>query len=92
LQLIVAMAIAVFGPVWTLEYWQAWAYLLVFVGSAAIITHPVLVETQSQAPSMYAGALVMLLGTPLALGSWWGLLLMIPVPPGPVHLVIRTCS
>ena len=23
---------------------------------------------------MYAGALVMLIGTPLALGSWWGLL------------------
>jgi len=28
---------------------------------------------------MYAGALVMLLGTPLALGSWWGLLLFIPM-------------
>jgi protein-S-isoprenylcysteine O-methyltransferase Ste14 len=31
---------------------------------------------------MYAGALVMLIGTPLALGSWWGLfavLLILPV-------------
>src|ERR1700724_432812 len=37
-QLIVAMAIALFGPAGTLDYWQAWVYLLVFVGSAAIIT------------------------------------------------------
>lgn len=28
---------------------------------------------------MYAGALVMLLGVPLALGSWWGLLTFIPI-------------
>ena len=28
---------------------------------------------------MYSGALVMLLGTPLALGSWWGLLMWIPL-------------
>jgi protein-S-isoprenylcysteine O-methyltransferase Ste14 len=27
---------------------------------------------------MYSGALVMLFGTPLALGSWWGLLILIP--------------
>ena len=27
---------------------------------------------------MYSTALVMLLGTPLALGSWWGLLMLIP--------------
>ena len=27
---------------------------------------------------MYSGALVMLFGTPLALGSWWGLLMLIP--------------
>jgi protein-S-isoprenylcysteine O-methyltransferase Ste14 len=174
-QLIVAMAIALFGPAWTLEYWQAWAYLLVFFGSAAIITFylwrndPGLLERRIEAgptaekqtlqkliqavaaitfigflvvPSidhrfawshvpvpvaiagdvlvvigffivfrvfkensfsaatigvstgqkvistgpysvvrhpMYAGALVLLLGTPLALGSWWGLVLMIPM-------------
>jgi protein-S-isoprenylcysteine O-methyltransferase Ste14 len=36
-------------------------------GPYALIRHP-----------MYAGALVMLLGTPLSLGSWWGLL---AVPP-----------
>jgi protein-S-isoprenylcysteine O-methyltransferase Ste14 len=28
---------------------------------------------------MYAGALVLLLGMPLALGSWWGLLLLVPM-------------
>lgn len=28
---------------------------------------------------MYAGALVMLLGVPLALGSWWGLITFIPI-------------
>ncbi len=27
---------------------------------------------------MYSGALITLFGTPLALGSWWGLLLLIP--------------
>ena len=27
---------------------------------------------------MYSGALIMLFGTPLALGSWWGLLMLIP--------------
>jgi protein-S-isoprenylcysteine O-methyltransferase Ste14 len=28
---------------------------------------------------MYSGALVMLFGTPLALGSWWGLVMFIPM-------------
>jgi protein-S-isoprenylcysteine O-methyltransferase Ste14 len=28
---------------------------------------------------MYAGALVMLLGTPLGLGSFWGLLVLLPM-------------
>jgi protein-S-isoprenylcysteine O-methyltransferase Ste14 len=35
-------------------------------GPYAIVRHP-----------MYSGALVMLIGTPLALGSWWGLLMFI---------------
>ena len=174
-QLIVVMAIALFGPAWTLDYPQAWVYLLIFVGCAAIITvylgrnDPALLERRidagptaekqplqqliqgvaaitfvgflvvpaldhrfawSQVPlaieiagdalvalgffivylvfkensftaatievatgqkvistgpyaivrhPMYAGALVMLFGTPLALGSWWGLLLIIPM-------------
>jgi protein-S-isoprenylcysteine O-methyltransferase Ste14 len=36
---------------------------VISTGPYAIVRHP-----------MYAGALLMLLGTPLALGSWWGLL------------------
>jgi protein-S-isoprenylcysteine O-methyltransferase Ste14 len=174
-QLLVAMALALFGPAWTLDFWQAWVYLLVFVGSSASITvylwrnDPKLLErrinagpaaetqplqkliqavaaltfvgslvvpsldrrfTWSRVPfameiagdilmllgffiifrvfrensftaatievaadqkvistgpysvvrhPLYAGALVMLFGTPLALGSSWGLLLMIPM-------------
>jgi protein-S-isoprenylcysteine O-methyltransferase Ste14 len=30
---------------------------------------------------MYAGALVMLAGIPVALGSWWGLLIMAAILP-----------
>ena len=37
-------------------------------GPYAVIRHP-----------MYAGALILLLGTPLALGSFWGLLALIPM-------------
>ncbi len=174
-QLLVIMAIALFGPAWSLDYWQAWVYQLVFFGSAGIITlylwrnDRALLERRIEAgptaekeplqkliqalaaiafigflvvPSvdyrfgwshvpvameivadvlvaigfyivfrvfrensftaatieistdqrvistgpyaivrhpMYAGALVMLLATPLALDSWWGLLLLIPM-------------
>src|SRR5262245_12594230 len=44
---------------------------VISTGPYALVRHP-----------MYAGALVMLVGVPLALGSWWGLfalLLMLPV-------------
>jgi protein-S-isoprenylcysteine O-methyltransferase Ste14 len=174
-QLLVVMAIGLFGPAWTLNYVQACVYLFIFFGSAAIITvylwrnDPGLLERRIDAgpiaekeplqqliqvvaaitfigflviPSldhrfawsqvlfgmeiaadglvalgffivylvfkensfsaatievatgqkvistgpyvfvrhpMYAGALVMLFGTPVALGSWWGLLLMVPM-------------
>jgi protein-S-isoprenylcysteine O-methyltransferase Ste14 len=37
-------------------------------GPYAFVRHP-----------MYAGALIMLAGTPLALGSWWGLLMLVPM-------------
>jgi protein-S-isoprenylcysteine O-methyltransferase Ste14 len=36
-------------------------------GPYALVRHP-----------MYAGALILLAGTPLALGSWWGLLTLVP--------------
>jgi len=41
---------------------------VISTGPYAIIRHP-----------MYSGAIVMLLGTPLALGSWRGLLIFIPI-------------
>jgi protein-S-isoprenylcysteine O-methyltransferase Ste14 len=41
---------------------------VIATGPYAVVRHP-----------MYAGALVMLLGTPLALGSWWGLVMFIPM-------------
>ena len=39
-------------------------------GPYALVRHP-----------MYAGALVMLLGIPIALGSWWGLLVLLAMTP-----------
>ncbi len=41
---------------------------VVTTGPYAVVRHP-----------MYTGALVMLFGTPLALGSWWGLLMFVPM-------------
>lgn len=41
---------------------------VVSTGPYAFVRHP-----------MYTGGLIMLLGVPLALGSWWGLLTMIPI-------------
>jgi protein-S-isoprenylcysteine O-methyltransferase Ste14 len=41
---------------------------LVSTGPYALVRHP-----------MYFGAFIMLTGVPLALGSWWGLLTVIPI-------------
>jgi protein-S-isoprenylcysteine O-methyltransferase Ste14 len=41
---------------------------VISTGPYAVVRHP-----------MYAGALVMLFATPLALGSWWGLVMFIPM-------------
>src|SRR5262249_22796797 len=43
---------------------------VVSTGPYALVRHP-----------MYAGALVMLIGIPLALGSWWGLLALLLILP-----------
>jgi protein-S-isoprenylcysteine O-methyltransferase Ste14 len=48
---------------------------LVSTGPYAVVRHP-----------MYAGALVMMIGVPIALGSWWGLL---PVPAVAAAIVAR---
>jgi protein-S-isoprenylcysteine O-methyltransferase Ste14 len=42
--------------------------VVISTGPYAIVRHP-----------MYSGALLMFLGTPLALGSWWGLSILIPM-------------
>ena len=36
--LIFLLAIALFAPAWTLRFWQAWLYLLLFASSSAAIT------------------------------------------------------
>ena len=48
---------------------------VVSTGPYAIVRHP-----------MYSGALIMLLGTPIALGSWWGL---VAFPPMLAAIVAR---
>ena len=174
-QIFVFLGAALFAPAWTLDFWQAWVYLIVFTASSALITAYLwkhdrkLLERRVEAgpraekqrsqkiiqifaslafigilavPSldhrylwshaplfvviagdvlvalgflavflvykensftsatievaadqrvvstvpyaivrhpMYAGALVLLFGTPLALGSWWGTLMIIPM-------------
>jgi protein-S-isoprenylcysteine O-methyltransferase Ste14 len=44
---------------------------VIATGAYAIIRHP-----------MYSGALILVLGIPLALGSWWGLLMFVPTVAG----------
>ena len=174
-QLLIVMGIIIFVPAWTLDYWQAWIFLVVFFAPALAITiylmkyDPKLLERRTTAGPgaeqersqniiqalaalafiamfivsaldhrfgwstvpvfvtalgdvlvifgfyfvflvfkentfasgtievvaeqrvistgpyalvrhpMYIGALVMLMGVPLALGSWWGLLAIIPM-------------
>jgi protein-S-isoprenylcysteine O-methyltransferase Ste14 len=43
---------------------------VISTGPYALVRHP-----------MYAGALVMLAGIPIALGSWWGLLIIVAIIP-----------
>lgn len=43
---------------------------VISTGPYAVVRHP-----------MYAGALVLLFGIPIALGSWWGLLLIVAMVP-----------
>jgi protein-S-isoprenylcysteine O-methyltransferase Ste14 len=37
-QVIICLGVFLFAPGWTLNFWQAWVYLFVFVGSVALIT------------------------------------------------------
>ena|ERR1700733_14468384 len=57
LRLVLLLAILVFVPAWTLQYWQAWLCLLVFFSSVAVITaylmqaNPALLERRMKAGS-----------------------------------------
>jgi protein-S-isoprenylcysteine O-methyltransferase Ste14 len=50
---------------------------VISTGPYAVVRHP-----------MYAGALVMLLGIPIALGSWWGLLVIVAMVPALIWRLI----
>jgi protein-S-isoprenylcysteine O-methyltransferase Ste14 len=50
---------------------------VITTGPYALVRHP-----------MYAGGLVMLLGMPLALGSWWGLLILVAMLPALIWRLI----
>jgi len=50
---------------------------VISTGSYALVRHP-----------MYGGVLVMMAGVPLALGSWWGLLVLVIVVPALVWRIL----
>jgi protein-S-isoprenylcysteine O-methyltransferase Ste14 len=50
---------------------------VISTGPYALVRHP-----------MYAGGLVMLLGIPIALGSWWGLLVIVAMIPALIWRLI----
>jgi protein-S-isoprenylcysteine O-methyltransferase Ste14 len=50
---------------------------VVSTGPYAVVRHP-----------MYSGALILMVGIPLALGSWWGLALIVPILAGLVWRLI----
>jgi len=50
---------------------------VISTGPYALVRHP-----------MYAGAIVMLLGIPIALGSWWGILVIVAMMPALIWRMI----
>src|SRR5262245_25561368 len=50
---------------------------VISTGPYSIVRHP-----------MYAAALILMLGIPLALGSWWGLLALVPGVPALVWRIL----
>ncbi len=50
---------------------------VISTGPYALVRHP-----------MYAGGLIMLLGIPIALGSWWGLLVVVAMAPALIWRLI----
>jgi len=82
------MSLLLFVTAGTVHYWQAWVYLAVYFtfGSATIeiAEDQKVISTGPYAyvrHPMYAGGSLLFIGTPLALGSCWGLLAFVAVLP-----------
>lgn len=82
LNLFVVLSLTLFLSAWSLDFWEAWACLAAFFGPVVFITcyflmkDPELIGRRLKAGpagEMYSGALILVLVTPLALGSWAGL-------------------
>jgi protein-S-isoprenylcysteine O-methyltransferase Ste14 len=50
---------------------------VISTGPYALVRHP-----------MYVGVLILLLGVPLALGSWWGLAILVVAVPGLIWRIL----
>src|SRR5438477_3544960 len=77
--LFLVMAVLLFGPPWTFDYWQDWAFLAVYFAAALALTlylakeDPKLLGRRMRG-GPWAEQRLMLLGAPIALGSWWSVL------------------
>jgi len=67
------MALALFAPAGTVRYAQAWAFLGIYFGAMFLTTRFLMKRD--------AALLLLFTGNPLALGSYWGLLALVPAVP-----------
>src|SRR6266700_1260904 len=89
---LIALGILLFVPAGTLAYWQGWLFIDLLVmlentfsastvrveqGQTVISTGPYAIARHP----MYAGVVVMVVGVPLALDSWLGLLVLVLTIP-----------
>jgi protein-S-isoprenylcysteine O-methyltransferase Ste14 len=70
--LLLVMAARLFIPAWTLDYWQAWMFLAVYFASSLAIT----LYLMKKDPGLLQRR-----GIPIALGSWWGVLIVVAMMP-----------
>jgi len=66
------MAARLFIPAWTLDYRQAWTFLAVYFASSLAITFYLMKKDP---------ALLQRRGILIALGSWWGVLIVVAMMP-----------
>jgi len=69
LTLALAMALVLFGGAGTVAYCQAWAYLGVFFAAEILLT----LYLMKADPTLLERRMLLFVGTPLALGSYWAL-------------------